>query len=324
LYTVDLDGYLDIIQGKGWALMNINPQEMTGINIFDTDLLDSFSKENIKSVLEGDNKEWVSNIRNRTLRNTSRPIYSSNSDILGAVVFGFDITDIISKTEELQQFAYVASHDLQEPLRMITNFLELLLHWYGPGTNKPLDDTAYHFIDRAVQGSKRMKRLIEDLLKYSRVETKAKEKQWLDVNKIISEVLENLYVQIEEKNADIEVDNKLDKVKADKPQLQQVIQNLINNGLKFNENIPSIKISTTENDNYWIFSIEDNGIGIDLKYRNKILEPFKRLHTQSEYSGTGMGLAICKRIIDRHKGSIEIESQIGKGSCFTFSIMKDD
>lgn len=323
LYTIDTEGHIKIAQGKGWSLIGIDPIDVIGNNIFTNGFLDNISRDNIKQVLKGDKREWVSSIKDRNLRNTSRVIKLPSGEVIGAVVFGFDITDIVNKTKELQQFAYVASHDLQEPLRMITNFLELLIHWYGPDTNKPLDNKAYGYIDKAIKGSKRMKILIDDLLEYSRVETRAKDKEWFNPEDIVKEVLDNLYLQIQEKKANIEVNSNIRAIKADRSQLQQVIQNLVNNSLKFNENNPKITISIDENSTHWVFVIEDNGIGLNTKYRDKILEPFKRLHTNEEYIGTGMGLAICKRIVDRHKGNIDIESKVGHGSKFIFSLLKE-
>ncbi|MBY8982524.1 MAG: PAS domain S-box protein [Candidatus Lokiarchaeota archaeon] len=220
--------------------------------------------------------------------------------------------------EDLENFAYVASHDLQEPLRMVASFTQLLAKRY----KDELDSEAHEYIDFAVDGAKRMQQLINDLLTYSQVRTHAKPFTQLDLNEILEKVLKDLKYSIEESNALFMYDS-LPVIMGDKSQISQVFQNLISNGLKFNDKeYPLINISAESKKSHWLFSIRDNGIGIDSKYYDSIFKIFKRLHSRKDYPGTGIGLSICKRIIKRHGGEIWIESKLGKGSVFYFSIPK--
>ena len=217
---------------------------------------------------------------------------------------------------ELEQFAYVASHDLQEPLRMISSFLQLLQMRYSG----QLDSDADEFINFAVEGAKRMQNLIQDLLAYSRVTTKGNEFKDIKMEEALEQALVNLKMSIEENNANITHDP-LPIITADYSQIIQLLQNLIGNSIKYrSDKIPEIHISAQEKDNDWIFSVEDNGIGIDPQYSDQVFQIFKRLHTNEEYKGTGIGLAITKRIIERHSGRIWVESELGKGSKFYFTI----
>ncbi|MGA2677387.1 MAG: sensor histidine kinase [Methanobacterium sp.] len=217
---------------------------------------------------------------------------------------------------ELEQFAYVASHDLQEPLRMISSFLQLLQMRYSG----QLDSDADEFINFAVEGAKRMQNLIQDLLAYSRVTTKGNEFKDIKMEEALEQALVNLKMSIEENNANITHDP-LPIITADYSQMIQLLQNLIGNSIKYrSDKIPEIHISAQEKDNDWIFSVEDNGIGIDPQYSDQVFQIFKRLHTNEEYKGTGIGLAITKRIIERHSGRIWVESELGKGSKFYFTI----
>ncbi len=217
---------------------------------------------------------------------------------------------------ELEQFAYVASHDLQEPLRMVSSFTQLLEKQY----KDKLDETALEYINFAVDGAQRMQVLIKDLLTYSRVNTKGDEFEEVYLDKVLDEVFLNLELRIEANHAVITRES-LPKICADYSQMVQLFQNLIGNALKYrSKETPQIHISTQKKDKYWLFSVEDNGIGIDPKYANRIFMIFKRLHTNEEYEGTGIGLAICKRIIERHNGKIWVESKPEKGSTFYFTI----
>lgn len=232
------------------------------------------------------------------------------------------LTKTINKLEisnsELQQFAYVASHDLKEPLRMVTSFLQLLKQRY----KYELDSDANEFIDFAVDGAKRMHNLIEDLLTYSRIMTQGKEFDVMDMEEALDHVTINLKVSIDETHAEITHDP-LPKIWADESQMIQLLQNLIENSIKYrNQEVPKIHVSVKEEEEEWIFSVRDNGIGIAAKHAQKIFMIFKRLHTNQEYDGTGIGLAIIKRIIDRHSGRVWVESELGQGSTFFFTISK--
>jgi len=217
---------------------------------------------------------------------------------------------------ELEQFAYVISHDLQEPLRMVSSYTQLLAKRYS---NK-LDADADEFIAYAVDGAKRMQVLLHDLLEYSRVGTRGKPFTWVDCKEVVEQTIANLKIAIEESGASVTYDT-LPAVMGDEGQLVQLFQNLIGNAIKFHrEEPPCVHISAQRKQNVVAFSAKDNGIGIDPQYRQVIFEIFRRLHTREEYPGTGMGLSICKKIVERHGGHIWVQSQLGQGSTFHFTI----
>jgi light-regulated signal transduction histidine kinase (bacteriophytochrome) len=218
---------------------------------------------------------------------------------------------------ELEQFAYVASHDLQEPLRVVASYVKLLDRRY----KDKLDSDAHEFIDYAVEGSTRMQQMINDLLVFSRVGTKGKPFEPTDLGSIFNRVSANLSVSISENNASITHDP-LPVVFADDLQMTQLFQNLIGNAIKFRsiDRAPMIHISVKKLEESWEFSVIDNGIGIDPEYFNRIFIIFNRLHTKDEYPGSGIGLAICKKIVERHGGRIWVESRPDEGSTFHFTI----
>ncbi len=217
---------------------------------------------------------------------------------------------------DLEQFAYVASHDLQEPLRMVSSYTQLLSEHYK-GKLSPEADKFIHF---AIEGARQMQDLINDLLSYSRINPQCGSITPNDCGQLLEKVKNNLSVLLEESGAVIESGN-LPTLDYDAVQLSQVFQNIISNAVKFCGSVaPRIKISSVHKDSEWVFSIKDNGIGIDPKHFDKIFIIFKRLHTHEEYEGTGMGLAICKKIIESHGGRIWVESSVGKGSTFFFTV----
>lgn len=217
---------------------------------------------------------------------------------------------------ELEQFAYIASHDLQEPLRMVSSFTRLLADRY----QGKLDSDADEFISYAADGAVRMQTLINDLLTYSRVGTRGKEFEPTDVEAVVDRVLDNLQSTTEESGAVITRDS-MPTVVADGSQLLQVFQNLISNATKFRgEAVPRIHIGARREEGAWIFSVRDNGIGIDPKDFDRLFVMFQRLHGRTEYPGTGIGLAVCKKIVERHRGRIWVESNPGKGATFFFTI----
>ncbi|MDZ8136161.1 MAG: ATP-binding protein [Nostoc sp. DedQUE04] len=218
--------------------------------------------------------------------------------------------------QELEQFAYVASHDLQEPLRVIVSYTELLAEKY----QKQLDEKANKYITYIVNAATRMQALIEDLLSYSRVGRCDFRLVSTDCDRIVDQVIQTLHVAIAESHATITRD-RLPTIEADKEQFSRLLQNLISNAIKYRqEQPPQIHISATQKDNKWLFAVHDNGIGIEAQYAQRIFIIFQRLHTRRQYSGTGLGLAICKKIVERHHGNIWMESEVGKGSVFWFTI----
>ncbi len=223
---------------------------------------------------------------------------------------------LVQSNKELQVFAYVASHDLQEPLRMVAGYVQLLARRY----KDKLDPDAMDFIGFAVDGVSRMQRLINDLLAYSRVETRQKPFESADLNLVLDHALQNIKVSIEESQAVITHDP-LPTLVVDGPQLGQVFQNLLSNAIKFRAQAPpKIHVSASRVDDQWTFSVIDNGIGIDPQYAERIFVIFQRLHTAAEYPGTGIGLAVCKKIVERHKGRIWVKSAPGEGATFSFTI----
>jgi PAS domain S-box-containing protein len=254
----------------------------------------------------------------------------SNQQLTGHYCFMKDITkakqaeldlqnqkqDLARSNAELQQFAYVASHDLQEPLRMITSYLELLERRY----KGQLDDKADQFIAYAVDGATRMQILINDLLSYSRVGTSTQDWQAVDCEKIVQIVLSNLHLASIQSHAIITHDA-LPKVNADSSQMIQLFQNLISNAIKFRgEDPPQIHIGVDCANGKWLFSVQDNGIGMEVQYLDRIFIIFQRLHSKTEYPGTGIGLAVCKKIVERHGGNLWVESQPNEGATFYFTI----
>ncbi len=218
--------------------------------------------------------------------------------------------------KELEQFAYVTSHDLREPLRMMTSFAQALEKRY----KDKLDKTADEYIQFIVDGAERMQTLIDDILTYSRVTTRTLPFEPVEMEEILQTVLVNLTVAAEQAKAKITHDP-LPVINADSSQMGQVIQNLIANAIKFFEGeFPVIHISARQEGEEWVFSVKDNGIGIDPELFDRMFDLFKRLHPQDKYPGTGVGLAVTKKIVERHGGRIWVESQPGEGATFYFSI----
>lgn len=228
--------------------------------------------------------------------------------------------DLSISNKELEQFAYVASHDLQEPLRMVTSFLSQIEKKYG----EILDEKGKQYIYYAVDGAKRMRQIILDLLEFSRIGRLSENLEEVDLNAIVQEIQTLYRKPIDEVSASIEFGD-FPKILSYKTPIRQVLQNLISNALKYHsKNIPTIiKIEVKEEDKFWQFAVKDNGIGINEEYHQKIFIIFQRLHNKDEYSGTGMGLAICKKIVENLGGKIWVEAEEGKGSTFYFTILKN-
>ncbi len=224
--------------------------------------------------------------------------------------------DLARSNADLEQFAYVASHDLQEPLRMVANFTQLLADRY----RDRLDEDGVEFIEYAVDGATRMQRLIQDLLTYSRVGTRGKTFEPTDCNEVLGAAVANLQLAIEESGA-VVTHEELPTVTADASQMGQLFQNLVGNAIKFRGGAPPrVHVSARRQPFRWLFAVRDNGIGIDPAFADRIFVIFQRLHNRGEYPGTGIGLALCKRIVERHGGKIWVESQPGRGATFFFTI----
>lgn len=228
--------------------------------------------------------------------------------------------ELARSNADLEQFAYVASHDLQQPLRMVVKYTEMLRQRYAGR----LDSDADEFISYALEGAKGMQALINDLLTYSRVGTRGKPFESTDMEIVFEQVAASLRPAIDASGAALTRDS-LPTVLADASQMVQLLQNLINNAIKFHgREPPHVHVSSEKNNDEWVFSVQDNGIGIDPKDVQRIFVIFQRLHTDREYSGTGIGLAVCKKIVERHGGRIWVKSRPGKGSTFQFTILLKD
>jgi signal transduction histidine kinase len=225
------------------------------------------------------------------------------------------VEELARSNRDLEQFAYVASHDLQEPLRMVAAYTQLL----GERCSDKLDDNAKKYIQYALEGALRMQTLVKDLLEFSRVGRNRKSTS-LAGDAVVREALQNLQAALQESGAVVRYDG-LPTVSGDRTQLVQLFQNLIGNAVKFRgENAPIITVSTVRQGVEWVFSVTDNGIGIASEHVDAIFVIFQRLHTRAEYSGNGVGLAICKKIVEQHGGRIWVESKAGEGTHFKFTL----
>jgi PAS domain S-box-containing protein len=321
--------------------LGFRPEEVVGkmdTDLFTPELAAKYHADDVRIMETGQTEEleeryfqedketWVNTIKT--------PVRGANGEIVGLLGVFWDISerkraqealkkmaaDLERSNKELEQFAYVASHDLQEPLRMVSSYTQLLEQRY----KDKLDQDANDFIGYAVDGANRMQRLIQDLLEYSRVTTRGKSLAPLDSHEALGEAVKNLKVTIQETGA-LVTNNDLPIVLGDHSQIVQVFQNLIGNGIKFQRSriAPRIHISA-ENDSldsrFRVFKVSDNGIGIEPRHFVRLFEIFQRLHSKQEYPGTGIGLALCKRIVERHRGRIWVESEPGKGSSFLFTL----
>ncbi len=222
--------------------------------------------------------------------------------------------------KELEEFAYIVSHDLQEPLRMVSSYVQLLEKRYGD----KLDSDAGEFIEFAVDGAKRMQRLINDLLLYSRVRSTGKPPEPVEMERTLKAVCDNLKIAIEECDAQVTHDE-LPVVAADVTQMAQLLQNLVGNAVKFRgKEPPRVHVSAARDGTMWRFAVRDNGIGIAEKDRKRIFLVFQRLHRRGDYSGTGIGLAVAKQIIERHGGRIRVACEPGAGTTFEFTLPAGD
>ncbi len=259
----------------------------------------------------------------RWMHDRGLPVHDEKGNVKAMAGIMSDITGrkqmelaLVRSNEDLQQFAYVASHDLQEPLRNVASCLQLLEKKY----KDKLDALAFEYIHHAVDGAVRMKALILDLLQYSRVATKGKTPRQTDCEQVLAATLKNMRSAVAESGAEITHDQ-LPTVFVDESQLVQVFQNLIQNAIKFRRHDPPrVHVSAVKSENKWVFSVEDNGIGIESRHLKRVFVIFQRLHKRSQYDGTGMGLAIVKKVVERHGGRVWAESELGVGTAVYFTI----
>ena len=316
-YCEEHDGYLHNYLETGIAQIIGIGREVFGLRKDGTQFPMYLSISDVKL---GDRRLFTGIMRDITdLKQTMQQLTAANEELarrsLQIQNFNFNLK---RSNDELKQFAYVASHDLQEPLRKVTAFCQMLQDEYG----ERLDDNARTYIQYAVDGALRMKTLVQDLLAYSRVETQGKPLEPTDADAACAEAIDNLAVAIAESSAEVTRDP-LPTVRADRAQLVRLFQNLIGNAIKYRgEEPPRVNVSAAESNGDWEFRVSDNGIGIDTQYHQRIFVIFQRLHAREEYSGTGIGLAVCKRIVERAGGRIWVESKLGAGSVFCFTLPK--
>ena len=229
-----------------------------------------------------------------------------------------NVADLAHSNKALEQFAYVASHDLKEPLRMVTSYVEIL----SRALADRLSEKERKYMAYALDGATRMHTLIHDLLAFSRLNSAPLTRDTFPLNEVLADCLHDLQAAISDENAEVTCDN-LPIIVADKIKLHQLFQNLINNGVKFHGDAPPrIHVGVRDQRRMWEFSVRDNGIGMEMEFTERIFMIFQRLHTRTDYPGTGIGLAICKEIVERHGGKIWVTSAIGKGTTFSFTLPK--
>jgi len=331
-----------IVEGKNYLESGITREQIEGKYI--KDILsksnriknaEDFSEyeTHFKKVLEGEEFEFERNYNdNKYYKIYIFPIRNAAKEVVSGMLMSLDITEfkeiqnklhkqaleLKSSNEDMEQFAYVASHDLQEPLRMVSSYVHLIGRKLGTNLTPEMKE----FIFYATDGVQRMQELINGLLEYSRIERKGKPFVNVDLNKLIQGVKFSLHKVIMERNVTI-IHPELPVVKGDHSQLTSLFQNLIDNAIKFKgKKDPVIEIGVKENKDSYSFFVKDNGIGIEPKFFNKIFVVFQRLNYRTEYPGTGIGLSVCKKIVDRHGGRISVESEPGKGTTFFFDLKK--
>ncbi|MBK8050430.1 MAG: PAS domain S-box protein [Anaerolineales bacterium] len=344
VWMIDADSRTTFANCKMGEILGRQPDEMLGMHLFEFMDEDGrkIAEDNLERRRQGISEQHEFKFQRKdgafvwALLGTN-PIHDDNGAYCGALAMVTDITErkrteaalahyateLEQSNQDLEQFAYVASHDLQEPLRMVASYVQLLARQY----QGKLDAEADQYIGYAVDGAKRMQRLIQDLLTLSRISTRPQTMRNIDCETVLAEALKNLQIVIEDSGASL-THAPLPVVYADQGQLVQLFQNLIGNALKFHGDTPPqvhIEAELEPGDGaveppHWLFRISDNGIGIDPQYFDRIFEIFQRLHNRDEYSGTGIGLAICRRIVERHGGHIGVISTPGHGATFFFTL----
>ncbi|RPH96610.1 PAS domain S-box protein [candidate division KSB1 bacterium] len=336
-------GEVTLINKTGCRILGCEENDLMGSNWFETalpestrqttsDVFQRLMKGEIEPVRFYENPVITKSGEERMIEWHNAIIYDEFGHIMGTLSSGADITErkraeeelaaraaeLERSNAELERFAYVASHDLQEPLRMMASYAQLLDQRY----RGRLDNDADDFIGFITSGAERMRQLIHDLLTFSRVDTRGKPFEPVDCEKVLQEVLHNLQVAVEESGITITHDP-LPTIAADDTQMTQLFQNLISNAVKFRSpESPRVHITASDDEHHWEFAVQDNGIGIESKYFERIFIIFQRLHGQKDHPGTGIGLAICRKIVERHGGRIWVESKPGLGSTFHFTLPK--
>ncbi|RZH66501.1 PAS domain-containing sensor histidine kinase [Natrinema altunense] len=330
LFDHDLE--YTLAAGQGFDKIPVDPAEAEGEHFDDVWPTETNRtlKPALQAALEGEERSVELEYAGREWVVYTVPITDSRGDVFAGVTMAHDITErkqyqrqleeTIERLEEsnkrLEQFAYAASHDLQEPLRMISSYLQLIESRYA----EDLDADGEEFIDYAVDGAERMRDMIEGLLAYSRVETQGNPLEPVALESVLESVVADLHLRIEETDADVEIAD-LPRVEGDASQLRQVFQNLLSNAIEYTDGEPPrISVDAERRGSEWTISVHDEGIGIEPDDQDRVFEVFQRLHSRENYSGTGIGLALCQRIIERHGGEIWVDSEPGVGSTFSLTL----
>lgn len=342
VYIKDLDGHYLQANKVFYDVHNLTEKDVIGKTDFDIfpEVAKSHRQNQIQVIKKGEaiefEESFVAGDNSVHIYNSVKfPLFDVNGDVYATCGISHDITErkrseetIIKAVEELkrantelERFAYICSHDLQEPLRTINSFCQLLEKQMAD----KLDEKSRHYIQFITEASTRARDLISDVLNYSRVDIEIEKQKKVDLEGVLDAILGNLDVRLKEVGATITNDN-LPVIMGNKTQLLQLLQNLIQNAIKFcsEDKAPHVHVGAVMEDNFWKFFVRDNGIGIQPAYQQKIFEIFQRLHKRSEYPGTGIGLAICKKIVERHGGEIWVESELGKGSTFYFTLPRNE
>ncbi|WP_254522127.1 PAS domain-containing protein [Natrinema caseinilyticum] len=280
-----------------------------------------------RAALEGEHHSFELEMYDRHLYAHTLPVRNADDDIFAGMVVVQDVTErreyrrkLEESNERLEQFAYAASHDLQEPLRMVTSYLTLLDQRYEDA----FDEDGREFLEFAVDGAERMREMIDALLMYSRIETRGDPFEPTDLNAVLEGVLEDLQLQIAESDAEITTEE-LPRVDGDESQLRQVFQNLLSNAITYSgDESPRVHVGADRRDGEWVISVRDEGIGIAPDNQERVFSIFDRLHSREEYDGMGIGLALCERIVERHGGEIWVDAEPGEGSTFAFTLPASD
>jgi PAS domain S-box-containing protein len=280
-----------------------------------------------EAALEGESSAFEFERADGTYRFQIVPVRDEDGEVFAALGMSQDVTErkeiqreLEASNERLEQFAYAASHDLKEPLRMVSSYLQLLERRYGD----ELDEDGTEFLAFAVDGAERMQEMIDALLEYARVETRGDPFEPVDLEDVLDDVLDDLQVKVEESDAEITAED-LPCVEGDASQLRQLFQNLLDNAVEYSgDEPPRVHVAAERRGSEWAVSVADEGIGIDPEATDRIFEVFQRLDAADDHAGTGIGLALCRRIVERHGGDITVESTPGEGATFTFTLPAED